>query len=90
LLSVSLALKKKHNKTAEDSKYHGTIFGKATDHGEILVEGGEQGSIQEWARILHGPPTPEPRPGSSASSSRPPSSGLSSVGDRLDDDMDLS
>jgi len=54
----------------------------------VIIEGGEVGSIQEWARKLHDASTT--RPGSPTPSSRPPSSGLSSVGDRLDEEMDLS
>lgn len=94
LLSGDAALKKKHSKTGEDSKYHGTILGKGNEVGaEVLVEGGELASIEEWNRKMRGSsPPPLQRPGSSGSAvdSRPPSSGLSSLGSRVDDDMDLS
>ncbi|KJZ72654.1 hypothetical protein HIM_08013 [Hirsutella minnesotensis 3608] len=40
------ALKKKHSKTAEDTKYHGTIIGRALDSvAEVQVEGGALGSV---------------------------------------------
>ncbi|KAG6005143.1 hypothetical protein E4U21_000397 [Claviceps maximensis] len=43
------ALKKKHSKTAEDSKYTGTVIGKPLDTvTEIQVEGGPVTSIDEW------------------------------------------
>ncbi len=90
---VTAALKKKHSKTGEDSKYHGTILGKGNEHGEVQVEGGDADSIQAWSAKMRGPSPPPVRPssaGSGAEDSRPPSSGLSSVGSRLDDDMDLS
>ncbi|KAK1636586.1 bromodomain associated domain-containing protein [Colletotrichum phormii] len=84
-------LKKKHSKTGEDSKYHGTIIGKGNDVGEVQVEGGDLPSIHTWRSKMQGPP-----PGSAPSAtsphikeeSRPPSSGLSSVGDRLGDERD--
>ncbi|OHF01266.1 bromodomain associated domain-containing protein [Colletotrichum orchidophilum] len=74
-------LKKKHSKTGEDSKYHGTIIGKGNDVGEVQVEGGDLPSIHTWRSKMQGPP-----PGSAPSAtsprikeeSRPPSSGLSS------------
>ncbi|KZL79599.1 bromodomain associated domain-containing protein [Colletotrichum incanum] len=84
-------LKKKHSKTGEDSKYHGTIIGKGNDVGEVQIEGGDLPSIHNWRTKMQGP-----LPGSSPlatsprikEESRPPSSGLSSVGDRLGDDRD--
>jgi len=42
------ALKKKHSKTGEDAKYHGTILGRGHDAGEVQVEGGPETSISEW------------------------------------------
>ncbi|KAH7319965.1 hypothetical protein B0I35DRAFT_478260 [Stachybotrys elegans] len=50
------ALKKKHSKTADDSKYHGTIIGRGNDVGEVQVEGGVETSISEWMRNRFGPP----------------------------------
>lgn len=91
-----IALKKKHSKTGEDSKYHGTILGRGNDQGEILIEGAEElTSIDTWVRSIagsqgevqpeHSPAEREDRPATSASSV------LSSVGDRLDGvEMDTS
>ncbi|KAL7788248.1 hypothetical protein V8C37DRAFT_389013 [Trichoderma ceciliae] len=100
------ALKKKHSKTGDDAKWQGTIFGKCTDGNEILVEGGPLISINEW--ISHRTPEPQEEKeeeeeeeeqqqnGDKLETSElrgSPSSGLSSVGDRLGDDgiedMDL-
>lgn len=80
----------KHSKTAEESKFHGTILGKGNDAlNEVEVEGGEVASIQEWSRALLAPPVlPRPQSRASDADSRPPSSGLSSVGDRLGDERD--
>jgi transcription initiation factor TFIID subunit 3 len=101
-------LKKKHSKTGEDAKYHGTILGRGHDTGEIQVEGGPETTITEWISNRASPqssPTPgdedqqpdreqlpqqqAPQQNGHASDDE---SGLSSVGDRLDqeDTMDLS
>lgn len=80
----------KHSKTAEESKFHETILGKGTiSVADVAIEGGELASISEWSRALHGPgpQSRAPTPASNADS-RPPSSGLSSVGDRLGDERD--
>ncbi len=88
-------LKKKHSKTGEDSKYSGTVLGKGNEHGDVVVEGGgELTSIQVWQEKMRkereqSPPTLAPSP-SPETDSRPPSSGLSSLGDRSIDEMDLS
>ncbi|UPK98052.1 hypothetical protein LCI18_008987 [Fusarium solani-melongenae] len=96
------ALKKKHSKTGEDAKYHGTILGKGHDAGEVQVEGGPDTSISEWISKRRASASPSPEP-----EQLPPQhnqkaavqqnghasddeSGLSSVGDRLDHEMDLS
>ncbi|ORY65831.1 uncharacterized protein BCR38DRAFT_167046 [Pseudomassariella vexata] len=81
------ALKKKHNKTDQDSKYAGTVLGKGLDYGEIMVEGGEAASIQEWAKMMR---ERQQRPPEPDSDSRPPSSGLSSLTDGEIDMMDMS
>lgn len=82
----------KHSKSAEDFKFHGTILGRGIDSSpEVLVEGGELSSIHKWMEMMHGPsppPSPEQSRSQSPSDSRPPSSGLSSVGDRLGDVKD--
>lgn len=95
----STALKKKHNKTSDDSKFQGTLLGKPGDHGEIEIEGGgEIKSIDDWIRQRSGDlprtsPTPEVNGNRDGAVSPSPSSGLSSVGDRLAgeglDEMDL-
>ncbi|KAJ0167376.1 Dipeptidyl-peptidase 5 [Colletotrichum tanaceti] len=84
-------LKKKHSKTGEDSKYHGTIIGKGNDVGEVQVEGGDLPSIHTWRTKMQGPLSDSAPSATSPrikEESRPPSSGLSSVGDRLGDDRD--
>ncbi|KAI9171627.1 TAF(II) complex (TBP-associated complex) component [Paramyrothecium foliicola] len=50
------ALKKKHSKTGDDSKYHGTLLGKGNEVGEIFVEGGPETSIDEWISKRTSPP----------------------------------
>ena len=42
------ALKKKHSKNDDDSKYLGTLLGRSIEHGDVLVEGGECPSIFVW------------------------------------------
>ncbi|KAK4155510.1 hypothetical protein C8A00DRAFT_31646 [Chaetomidium leptoderma] len=106
------ALKKKHSKNDDDSKFLGTLLGRSIEHGDVLVEGGECPSIFVWEerRRMAGQKTPEPpqqqglqqrevngdgdRDGDGdddGEGSRPPSSGLSSLGDRsIADEMDLS
>ncbi|KAL2169843.1 hypothetical protein VTG60DRAFT_5584 [Thermothelomyces hinnuleus] len=99
------ALKKKHSKNDDDSKFLGTLLGRSIEHGDVLVEGGECPSILAWEerRRLASEKTPEPpqRPQQNrhgdvngdgdGGESRPPSSGLSSLGDRsIADEMDLS
>ncbi|KAL2154227.1 hypothetical protein VTH82DRAFT_2903 [Thermothelomyces myriococcoides] len=42
------ALKKKHSKNDDDSKFLGTLLGRGVEHGDVLVEGGECPSILEW------------------------------------------
>ncbi|KAI1491922.1 hypothetical protein F5X96DRAFT_692790 [Biscogniauxia mediterranea] len=82
------ALKRKHNKTDQDSKYAGTILGKSTDHGEVLIEGGGETSLAAWAQKMHDAAVRPPRPSPEADpdSPRPPSSGLSSL---TDGDVDM-
>ncbi|KAK4128158.1 hypothetical protein N657DRAFT_562002 [Parathielavia appendiculata] len=97
------ALKKKHSKTDDDSKYLGTPLGRSIEHGDVLVEGSECPSIFVWEerRRVAGQKTPEPQQQREANGdgdgdgdgeeSRPSSSGLSSLGDRhIADEMDLS
>ncbi|KAG5979667.1 hypothetical protein E4U55_004901 [Claviceps digitariae] len=96
------ALKKKHSKTAEESKYTGTVIGKPLDTiSEIQVEGGPVTSIDEWIQQrqalrkhininINGNGHNATENGHERESSSSPtlSSGLSSVGSRLGDDGD--
>lgn len=82
------ALKKKHSKAGDDTKYHGTLLGRAADGVcDMAVEGGPAASIDEWVAQRRRAAMPNGL-GSPAASS-----GLSSVGDRLNADagsrMDL-
>lgn len=83
------ALKKRHSKTADDSKYSGTLLGQAHDQGLVIVEGGgDIDSIQAWIEKRRAPSRKSPE---LDVESRTPSSGLSSVGTLGDDmEMDLS
>ena len=95
-LTTEIALKKKHSKAAEDTKYLGTILGKGNDMGaaEIQVEGGPETSITEWVSNRIGPLPQQngEHNGEDDDNESHASSALSSVGDRLDDDtvMELS
>lgn len=42
------ALKKKHSKTGEESRYAGTVLGKSADDHPIVIEGGDATSILDW------------------------------------------
>ncbi|KAK0730445.1 hypothetical protein B0H67DRAFT_477646 [Lasiosphaeris hirsuta] len=94
------ALKKKHSKNEDDSKFMGTLLGKCNEHGDVQVEGGEYLSILNWEeQLLQAAQRPETQEdlvmngedGEDGEDSRPPSSGLSSLGDRsIGEDMDLS
>jgi transcription initiation factor TFIID subunit 3 len=42
-----LALKKKHSKTGEESRYQGTVLGKSAEEHPIVIEGGVE-SIKDW------------------------------------------
>ncbi|KAI0486105.1 hypothetical protein F4859DRAFT_355817 [Xylaria cf. heliscus] len=78
------ALKRKHNKTDQDSKYAGTILGRSIDHGEVLIEGGSDTSLAAWAARMREASLRPPDPKTTAdddNDSRPPSSGLSSLAD---------
>ncbi|KAI1310395.1 hypothetical protein F5Y03DRAFT_38607 [Xylaria venustula] len=79
------SLKRKHNKTDQESKYAGTILGRSIDHGDVLIEGGADTSLAAWAAKMREaslrPPDPQPTANNNDSDSRPPSSGLSSLAD---------
>ncbi|KAI0482306.1 hypothetical protein GGR56DRAFT_684926 [Xylariaceae sp. FL0804] len=84
------ALKRKHNKTDQDSKWAGTVLGRGIDQAEVPIEGGGETSLAAWARKMHEAslrtPAPQPRDDVDvdAESERPPSSGLSSLADDQD------
>lgn len=53
------ALKKKHSKTGEESRYAGTVLGKSAEERSVVIEGGAP-SIREWGsqvrtRVSHSP-----------------------------------
>ncbi|QKX55278.1 uncharacterized protein TRUGW13939_02370 [Talaromyces rugulosus] len=43
------AMKKKHSKTGEESRYAGTVIGKDAEEHPVIIEGGAAASIGEWA-----------------------------------------
>lgn len=48
------ALKKKHSKTGEESRYQGTVLGIPAEEKPLIIEGGPVESIQEWtAKLSH-------------------------------------
>lgn len=69
---TSAALKKKHSKTGEESRYQGTVLGKDADSQHVFVVGGAVGSIAEWGTQVRSR-TISPTQGT------PASSGISSV-----------
>ncbi|MCJ1231313.1 hypothetical protein MMC12_007990 [Toensbergia leucococca] len=46
------ALKKKHSKTGEESRYQGTVLGKLAEERPVRIEGGQVESIQAWEARL--------------------------------------
>lgn len=48
------ALKKKHSKTGEESRFQGTVLGKIADEKGVRIEGGPVESIQAWEASLRG------------------------------------
>ena len=49
-MCVWIVLKKKHSKTGEESRYQGTVLGKAVDDRLIRIEGGPAETLQDWNR----------------------------------------
>ena len=97
-LTSSTALKKRHNKTSDDAKFQGTILGKPSDVGDLEIEGGgEVKTIEDWMFLRNGGSwQPQDLPSKTAvngatddhehnSNAGSPSSGLSSVGDRVEE-----
>ncbi|KAI4236833.1 MAG: hypothetical protein L6R40_006022 [Gallowayella cf. fulva] len=46
---LAAALKKKHNKTGESSRFQGTVLGTPAEEKPIRIEGGPFESLQDWA-----------------------------------------
>lgn len=46
------ALKKKHNKTGESSRFQGTVLGTFAEEKPVRIEGGPSESLQDWAAQL--------------------------------------
>ncbi|KAI4175236.1 MAG: hypothetical protein LQ343_001772 [Gyalolechia ehrenbergii] len=68
------ALKKKHNKTGESSRFQGTVLGTFAEEKPVWIEGGPSGSLQDWAaQVRRQYPEEDP------SISRQPSSALTST-----------
>ncbi|KAL1883151.1 hypothetical protein VTK73DRAFT_9518 [Phialemonium thermophilum] len=90
------ALKKKHGKTNEDSKFTGTLLGKCNEHSDVRVEGGEYPTIQTWVEKMRKDTqrsvlveTRADTGDDDREGSRSPSSGLSSLGDRSIGDYEM-
>ncbi|KAL8772265.1 MAG: hypothetical protein Q9209_002477 [Squamulea sp. 1 TL-2023] len=52
---TAAALKKKHNKTGESSRFQGTVIGTAAEEKPIRIEGGPVESLQDWGSTLRKP-----------------------------------
>ncbi|KAL9008442.1 MAG: hypothetical protein Q9173_006432 [Seirophora scorigena] len=68
------ALKKKHNKTGESSRFQGTVLGSAAEDKILRIEGGPSESLQDWSAKLGRQHRTQ-----SSSLSRQPSSALTST-----------
>ncbi|KAL6250809.1 hypothetical protein RBB50_003112 [Rhinocladiella similis] len=74
------ALKKRHSKTGEESRYQGTVLGKDIELQSVAIVGGPAASLSEWAQKSFS------RPGAS-----PATSGISSAPlTPIDDDLSMS
>ncbi|KAL9000604.1 MAG: hypothetical protein Q9188_005654 [Gyalolechia gomerana] len=74
LIQLDAALKKKHNKTGESSRFQGTVLGTFAEEKPVWIEGGPSGSLQDWAAQLR-----RQYPEEDPSISRQPSSALTST-----------
>ena len=79
-------LKKKHITADEESRYAATLLGKGSEPRAIRVEGGEAMSLEDWANKLK---MTSKRVSTTPTTSRPPSSGLSSLGDQSMEEMEF-
>lgn len=71
LIETIVAIKKKHSKTAEDSKFEGTMLGKDADLQPVSIAGGSIETLSQWnaARLNGGYLTRSTSPPGSAISS---------------------
>ncbi|KAL8993335.1 MAG: hypothetical protein Q9169_006422 [Polycauliona sp. 2 TL-2023] len=71
------ALKRKHNKTGESSRFQGTVLGTTAEEKPIRIEGGPVESLQDWGATLRKtmkenmPPIREPSPALTNSTGSP-------------------
>ncbi|KAL9592050.1 MAG: hypothetical protein Q9179_007103 [Wetmoreana sp. 5 TL-2023] len=68
------ALKKKHNKTGESSRFQGTVLGTSAEDKLVRIEGGPADTLQDWSAKLR-----KQSQAKDASLSRQPSSALAST-----------
>ena len=54
-LTLELALKKKHSKTGEESRFKGTALGIPAEAKAVYIEGSQEDTIQAWEEKLHKP-----------------------------------
>ena len=45
-------MKKKHSKTGDDSRYHGTVLGKDVEEQSITIVGGPVTNLRDWGLRL--------------------------------------
>ena len=71
-------MKKKHSKSGEETRYHGTLLGKDAEDQTVVIVGGPVSSLQEWDMKVkssraasHPPSTAAPTPATSGISSAP-------------------
>jgi transcription initiation factor TFIID subunit 3 len=79
-------LKKKHSTNDEESRYAATLLGKGGDPRIVKVDGGDVANLRDWANRLKTIPK---RPSTTPATSRPQSSGLSSLGDQSMEEMEF-
>jgi transcription initiation factor TFIID subunit 3 len=86
LVLMFAVLKKKHGGADEELRYAATLLGKGGEPRPVKVEGGDVTSLEEWADKLK---RTSKRPSTTPATSRPQSSGLSSLGDQSMEDMEF-
>lgn len=84
---IMTALKKRHDKTGEETRYQGTAIGKAVEVPRaIVVEGSDITSVEEWANKLR---KHQKSASVSTTASSRQSSDLSSLDGTMDDDHEM-